>query len=648
VLAARGTLRAKRPSARPSASAPLMLRGSDHVTAVAEVVSLEGPRGTIAVELSLLRVAREQRSVQHNALVAGIFALLLGVGGASWIARSISRRLRGIADVADAVAGGNLEHPPLEADTARDEISTVAAAFNTMLDKIRSLIAAMQQAAREEQERLEALVLARTAELNERNADMKRILENVGQGFFTLDLAGRMSRERSAVLERWFGPAPESASFCDLVTRADPAVGDWFAVAWEGLCDGILPLELSLDQLPKRLSVGEFVLELDYRPILRAGGELERVLVVVSDVTARLKREQAEAHEREMTKLFVRASTDRAGLLEFLAESSAQVEYIGVHASAKELAPLKRALHTLKGNSAIYGVETVSALCHTLEDRLAEAGKLDRGVLAALRDRWSALNAKLGSLVAVGGTKVEIEEGDFQAILAALEGGAPRAEAILALRRLRLEPSELRLGRLAEQAVALGERIGKNVEVRTDSADVRLKADEWSEFFNASIHVLRNSIDHGLELPEDRRAHGKPDAGRIELRTSLDREHFRVEFSDDGRGIDWTGVERQARRLGLPTTTEDDLIEALFADGLSTRQGVSELSGRGVGLGAVRQACRALGGDVEIESTQGLGTTFRFVWPAQVVTRHFGPLPSSPGRAAQPAPTQPHEETQPS
>jgi two-component system chemotaxis sensor kinase CheA len=175
-----------------------------------------------------------------------------------------------------------------------------------------------------------------------------------------------------------------------------------------------------------------------------------------------------------------------------------------------------------------------------------------------------------------------------------------------------------------------------------------LKADEWSEFFNASIHVLRNSIDHGLELPEDRRAHGKPDAGRIELRTSLDREHFRVEFSDDGRGIDWTGVERQARRLGLPTTTEDDLIEALFADGLSTRQGVSELSGRGVGLGAVRQACRALGGDVEIESTQGLGTTFRFVWPAQVVTRHFGPLPSSPGRAAQPAPTQPHEETQPS
>jgi two-component system chemotaxis sensor kinase CheA len=349
-----------------------------------------------------------------------------------------------------------------------------------------------------------------------------------------------------------------------------------------------------------------------------------------------------------MTKLFVRASADRAGLLEFLAESSAHVESISAHVGATDLAPLKRALHTLKGNSAIYGVETVSALCHGLEDRLAETGKLEAAELSALRDRWLALNAKLSSLVEVRGTKVELEEADFQSVLAKLEAGGPRAEAILALRRLRLEPSALRLARLAEQAAALGERVGKSVQVETHAADVRLKADEWSEFFGASIHVLRNAIDHGLELPEDRRALGKPEMGRLELRTTLDREHFTVEFSDDGRGIDWTGVERQARRLGLPVTSTHDLVEALFADGLSTRQGVSELSGRGVGLSAVRHACRALGGDVEIDSHQNLGTTFRFVWPAHVVTRHFGASPVSPGRAAQPATIQPLEEVHPS
>jgi two-component system chemotaxis sensor kinase CheA len=76
----------------------------------------------------------------------------------------------------------------------------------------------------------------------------------------------------------------------------------------------------------------------------------------------------------------------------------------------------------------------------------------------------------------------------------------------------------------------------------------------------------------------------------------------------------------------------------LFTDGLTTRAGVTEFSGRGVGLGAVREACRALGGTVEIDSERGVGTTFRFVWPARVVTRHLGPAAGSTARASQAPP----------
>jgi two-component system, chemotaxis family, sensor kinase CheA len=632
VLAARGTPRSV--AGVPVTAVPVLLRGEDHVAAIAEVVSLEGPRGVVTVQLSLERLTAEGRTVRRNALIAGLLSLLIGVGGATFIARSLARRLRGITRVADAVAAGNLDHEPLRDDAAGDEISAVSLAFNTMLDEIRSLIAAMQHAAREEQERLEKLVLERTAKLDERNADLKRILDNVGEGFLTLDLGGRMSTERSFVLERWFGPVPDSTLFRDLLTQVDPAVGEWFDLGWEALVDDVLPLELSLDQLPKRLAAGGSQFTLDYRPILAEDGQLERVLVVVADVTARQLRDQAEAHEREMTRLFVRASADRAGLLEFLAESSAQLDCIIGSANATDQATLKHALHTLKGNSATYGVETVATVCHALEDRLEEAGRLEPNDIAALRDRWSALYSKMRELVPERGTKIEIEEAQLQAIVTALEEGRPRSEAIQTLRRLRLEPSEVRLSRLAEQAIALSQRVGKEIQVRTEPGDVRLKADEWGAFWSACVHVLRNSIDHGFESADERRLLGKPALGKLDLRTTLDQERFTVEFSDDGRGIDWSAVEQQASRLGLAVSTPKDLVAALFADGFSTRQHVSDLSGRGAGLGAVRQACRTLGGEVEIDSTPGVGTTFRFVWPADVVNCHLGLTPTSNTRAS--------------
>jgi two-component system chemotaxis sensor kinase CheA len=104
------------------------------------------------------------------------------------------------------------------------------------------------------------------------------------------------------------------------------------------------------------------------------------------------------------------------------------------------------------------------------------------------------------------------------------------------------------------------------------------------------------------------------------LRTSLNERHFTIEFADDGRGIDWARVAEKAKARGLAAATHSDLVEALFADGLSTREAVTEHSGRGVGLSAIRAACRKLGGKVEVESQPNKGSLFRFIWPAAVVT----------------------------
>jgi two-component system, chemotaxis family, sensor kinase CheA len=625
VLAAHGSLVTKIGDLRTTASVPYVVRSAERVASVASVVSLEGARGTIVVELSLARLAEERRDVQRSAFLTGLVALLVGIAGATVIARSLSRRLSGIARAADAVAAGNLDQAPVEAGQTRDEIGSVAVAFNTMLEKIRSLVAQTKKAAAEEKQRLEHLVHARTEELHLRNADLKLVLDNVGQGFVTLDLSGRMSSERSAVLSEWLGSSPESASFASVLEAVNPDLGAWFNMGWEALLEGVLVREMALDQLPKSLTVHDRALELEYRPILAADGELERVLVVVSDVTARMLRERAETDEREVTKLLTRAVTDHLGFVVFITESAAQIKDIEEQLPASDTVPLKRVLHTLKGNAALCGIETVSNLCHALEDKLEEHGHLTPADIVSLRDRWHALAAKAEPLVGSPDTTIQIDRAEYESILVALEEDAPRDDVLTTMRSLSLEPAGPRLSRLAEQATALGRRMGKPIDVHVESNNVRLSADDWNTFWSASVHLIRNALEHGVEPPAEREALGKPTCAKIALATRLTNDHLTMEFSDTGRGIDWAAVERQARSRGLVATSKKDLTDALFADGFSTNQNATELSGRGVGLGAVRQACEDLGGTVEVESSPGVGTTFRFMWPACVVTRPLAP-----------------------
>lgn len=630
VLRAFGSISSAAAAQAANVTERTLVAQGDRISVFAPVVSLEGPRGTLVVELSTRRLDASLVAAQRRAGLAFLLAAVFGAVGAFTIARSLARRLRAIAGAADAVAAGNLNQKPVSDPGRGDEISVMVTAFNAMLKQLRGLVEHIKLAAREEQARLEQLVLARTAELDARNDDMRRVLDNVGQGFLTLGLDGKMSRERSRILETWFGSAPASGSFVDYLAAVDAEAGHWFKVGFDAVAEDLLPVEVTLDQLPKRLALAGKYFELEYRPVLNAEGKLERVLLVLSDVTAVLERERAEAGEREATRLFTRIVADRAGFLEFFAEAQALVAEVSADTPNPEA--LTRPLHTLKGNAAIYGVDSVARLCHELETTLGEAGTLTKQDLAPLVERWSELAAKVRTLLGDASGKLEISEGDYQELLRVVDGQAPHAEIRRLVQAFRLEPTETRLQRVAEHAQALAFRLGKGpIEVEIESNQLRLRPEQWAEFWSAAVHVIRNSIDHGLEGAEERLALGKTEVGRIGFRTRLADKRFTIEFSDDGRGVDWARVSEKAKSRGLPSTKQSELVDALFAEGISTREQATETSGRGVGLSAVRAACKKLGGNVEVESQPGKGSIFRFVWPSELV---FAPARSAQSPAS--------------
>ncbi|HEX9619262.1 MAG TPA: ATP-binding protein, partial [Polyangiaceae bacterium] len=463
---------------------------------------------------------------------------------------------------------------------------------------------------------LEKVVQKRTAELDLRNRDMRLVLDNVQQGFLTIDLDGVMSPERSAVIATWLGTADPGTTFADYLGRHAPHTADMFRGAWDQVVGGVLPPDVSLDQMPKKASVGERHLELEYIPICE-GDELKKTLVVLSDVTVEVQRERLEAEQREVLHMFERALNDKSGFLEFFEESALQVNAI-VSGEVEDTVVLKRIIHTLKGNSSIFGVTTVANLCHRMEAELAEEGQPPTAAQRnELSERWKALRVKVDTLLGENARrKIEVDDAECEQILDAISSGSPRPVIAKLISDWRLEPTSRRLRRIAEQARGIASRLEKGpIAVDFDAGDLRLDPELWTPFWSAFVHVVRNAIDHGIETADERRAADKPPEGVLGLTTRMESGQFVIEIRDDGRGVDWQAIKERAEERGLRAETEADLVEALFSDGISTRKIMSEYSGRGIGMGAVRAACAELGGAVSIHSTAGAGTRVEFTFP---------------------------------
>ena len=610
VLYLRGTISAQLPAA---IDGPRIIDTATRLAAISPVVSLEGPRGVLVIELSTDSLRAARRHVLWLAFLTGC-AALAGGGLAAWrIAQRLARRLRAIANVASAVAGGDLTQQPID-DAQRDEIGTLAAAFNAMLAQIKQLIAHVQDLARKEQDRLEGLVAQRTNQLDQRNAEMQLVFDHVDQGLFMVDIDGRIASERSAAVERLLGPVPEGSRIADYIAQFAPDKATWFALQWEALQEAVLPPELCLAQLPSHFEVGERHVELAYK-LTDCNGR-PRVLVVISDVTAQVRRQLAERDERETAALLSRMLRGRVAFLAFYTEAS---QYVAAIASGpRGDAAFRRTVHTLKGTAALEGILSISELCHTLEAALADGDELATlATSRAIAARWDLVTHKIEPLLAAASGRVELLPHDLEQLETALRAGAPTEDILAVVDGWRHERVEHRMQRFADDAQALAARLGKGpLDVKLEvAADLRLPAERWGGFWTAFVHAIRNAIDHGIETADERIAAGKPRVAQLVLRAHRAGDELAIEIQDDGRGIDWSKVAALASARGLRVAGEADLLDALFQDGFSTRDVSSEISGRGIGLAALRHACAAAGGEVSVTSRPGAGTTFRFCWP---------------------------------
>ncbi len=181
-------------------------------------------------------------------------------------------------------------------------------------------------------------------------------------------------------------------------------------------------------------------------------------------------------------------------------------------------------------------------------------------------------------------------------------------EAVIGVRMLPVDAVFRRFPRLVRD---LSSRLGKHVRLRTIGEGTELDKGLIEKIADPLVHLVRNSIDHGLEMPDVRRDAGKDETGTITLAASHQGGHIVIEVSDDGRGLNRDKILSKALERGLSVPdnpTDSQVWDLIFQPGFSTADAVTDLSGRGVGMDVVRRNIQALGGEVQLESQAGNGT----------------------------------------
>ncbi|MCP1367751.1 chemotaxis protein CheW, partial [Halomonas sp. BBD48] len=188
-------------------------------------------------------------------------------------------------------------------------------------------------------------------------------------------------------------------------------------------------------------------------------------------------------------------------------------------------------------------------------------------------------------------------------------------EAVMSIRMMPMDYVFSRFPRLVRDLAA---KLDKDVELVTEGKSTELDKSLIERIIDPLTHLVRNSLDHGIESPDKREAAGKPRTGKLTLSAQHQGGNILIEVIDDGAGLNRKKLLAKAESNGLAVSdsmSDDEVWQLIFAPGFSTAEKVSDVSGRGVGMDVVKRNIQSMGGHVEIVSREGQGTTTRIVLP---------------------------------
>jgi HPt (histidine-containing phosphotransfer) domain-containing protein len=496
-------------------------------------------------------------------------------------------------------------------------------------------------------ENLENLVAERTVALRRKTHDIQSMLQNMPQGVLTIVAGNRIHPEYSAYLQTIFETAEIAERDVMQLVFAHSSLGPDALSSIEvaiASCIGedAMNFEFNAHLLPTEFEISmpdgrHKSLELSWSPIAGEGDVVEKLMVCVRDVTElRRLAHEASAQRRELEMIGEILAVSQEKFQDFMQTSFAFIdENRMLTESATEptsdlVAKLFRNMHTVKGNARTYGLGNLTNTVHEAEqayDELRKAETIEwhpEELLAqldqvrGLLDEYAKINDNTLGRKGPGRRNVDkylmVEKTQVTQTLQAMQSidldnvdamRSALAETQRLLRRIGTERVPELLAGVVESLPSLASELGKPapvVEIKDNGISVRSQVSGLLK--NLYTHLLRNAVDHGIETPAARVAAGKPAQGRIDLGLAVDDSALTMVLRDDGQGMALARIREIAAERGLVEAgvrlSDEQTAQLVFLPGFSTATQVTEVSGRGVGMDAVRSFLEREGGRIDV------------------------------------------------
>jgi two-component system chemotaxis sensor kinase CheA len=520
--------------------------------------------------------------------------------------------------------------------------------FKAQLDAKEAVIGELEKARAELEnysKNLEKMVEARTTELREANRLVSTILNSLGQGIFVFDRNAQTLPFYSKVSERMFGVAPSNKNVAD-VLRLEGSERETFKKWVEAVFEEMLDFQDLVPLGPSRLTTSaDKHIAFDFHPMRTEQGALQGVVLVATDKTEEMKARKEAERERSFAKRIVQIVQHRQQFKTFVSEAkriTSRLSQSLTSPTGLDHEEVARDLHTIKGGAASFSLIEIAERAHHCEDILSQFAKANEimpkewpnGLRMQLKSGIDLIIRLLneflqnhsflaGSSENVGRT-VEIPVSTLTKWYERIH--SPQFAQVVSeeiFENWMKEPAEKLFAHVDGSMRELAQRLGKTLKpVKFIGGDLRVVPEYYLDLFGTYVHAFRNAVDHGIETPGERIAAGKEVDGQITIQFERFEQGgqfwIKTEIGDDGRGIDPIRIKRRLdeKRLAYDASAPDEeTIQAVFRDDFSTANAVTDVSGRGIGLSAIKAQAEKMGGEAFVRSVVGKGSILTVVVP---------------------------------
>ncbi len=563
-----------------------------------------------------------------------VFFLILSLIFSKKITTPIIQLIEKTKEIAD----GNMENEIFV--NTNDELKELGSSVNVMSSKIKKLLDDKQDMIKqleianskldEYNKNLEGIVAERTKKLREANNFITAMINSLDQGLFVFDKTKKCLDIFTNACEKIFNKNPkglEVPKLLSLNTKEIEAFEKWNNVIFSNL----MPFEAAKNLGPKNVVTSSYgkndfqFISLDYYPMVDEDEKLENVVVVATDKTTEVEAEERFKEKDAYVSMILNIIKNKKAFYDFLDEMEEMLTNLSNFDKHEDLSNIAMiAFHSMNGGFANYSISHLVKVARNSETQIKsfignrkELENLLKSLIANFRKERDQLLREIEVQLGNTKNKVEIEVKD----LTAFKEGISKGE----------NPNELfnnyfvnsRIENIFKPYADLIKQIGKKINkpmmpMLIIGGDIRVNTDKIKEFSSALVHLIRNCMDHGIESTDKRLQSGKPEEGSISITCEkIENDFLRIVVKDDGDGIRIDKIRSvlDKKEIDHSNLSDKEVMMYIFKPDFSTAEKLTELSGRGVGMSAIDQAIKNLGGRLDLESTPGKGSKFIFDLP---------------------------------